>query len=48
MLLLHININNQSYIKEGAKGDTVKPVYSGHPSGPKQLAVIERWLDYTM
>ena len=28
--------------------NTVKPVYSGHPSGPKQLAVIERWLDYTM
>ena len=27
---------------------TVKPVYSGHPSGHNQLAAIERWPDYTV
>ena len=24
---------------------TVKPVYNGHPSGPKQLGIILRWPD---
>ena len=24
------------------------PVHSGHPSGPNQLAAIERWPDYTV
>ena len=27
---------------------TVEPVYSGHPSGPSQLAAIQRWPDYTV
>ena len=27
---------------------TVEPVYSGHPSGPNQLAAIQRWPAHTV
>ena len=26
----------------------MEPAYSGHPSGPIQLAAIQRWPDYTV
>ena len=42
-----LNYNEQQSLS-GFTADTVKPVYSGHPLGANQLAVIERWFDYTV